>query len=279
MSAIFNKFEAFIEELAEGSHDLGSDQLVLALTNSPPLTSDTVIGDISQIAYTYASSRSITTVTSAQIDGVYKLVVSDIELLATGGSIGPFRYGVIYNDTSATDLLVGWLDYGTSLTISAGASKTVELGGDSGLLTLNYDLTEFVYCENQDVYDIFGKTNVLEWANMLELATSHADYDAEISRRMKVARQYATNDMDELLRGGSYLVPFTGDAITRSVARCCALKAGSWLFEWRRDEEEDRYAKMEAKADMLLEQIRKDVRRLDESNQTVKGTRAPSAIT
>ena len=109
-------------------------------------------------------------------------------------------------------------------------------------------------------------------------ATTHEDYEDEIDRRMTASLAYAKEDMDDLLRGGGYDVPFVGAAITSTIKRCCALKAGAWLFEWRRDDDEDdRYNNMEKKADRLIEQIRRDVRRFDTSLQTVKGTRAPSA--
>ena len=152
----------------------------------------------------------------------------------------------------------------------------------SGNTTQEYTLPAATYgtsyAENQDIYDIFGESNVLEWANMQELATTHEDYEDEIDRRMTASLAYAKEDMDDLLRGGGYDVPFVGAAITSTIKRCCALKAGAWLFEWRRDDDEDdRYNNMEKKADRLIEQIRRDVRRFDTSLQTVKGTRAPSA--
>jgi hypothetical protein len=136
--ATFNKFNAFVEHVAEKVHNLGSDQLVVALTNSAPLASNSVLADITQITYTNLSSRNITTSTSSQTSGLYKLVVNDLTLTASGGSVGPFRYIVVYNDTptSPADPLIGNYDYGSSLTLASGESLTIDFDGVNGLLTI-----------------------------------------------------------------------------------------------------------------------------------------------
>lgn len=136
--ATFNKFNAFVENVAEKVHNLGSDQLVVALTNSAPLASNSVLADITQITYTNLSSRNITTSTSSQTSGLYKLVVNDLTLTASGGSVGPFRYIVVYNDTptSPADPLIGYYDYGSSLTLASGESLTIDFDGVNGLLTI-----------------------------------------------------------------------------------------------------------------------------------------------
>ena len=126
--ATFNKFNAFVEHVAEKVHNLGSDQLVVALTNSAPTASNSVLADITQITYTNLSSRNITTSTSSQTSGLYKLVVNDLTLTASGGSVGPFRYIVVYNDTptSPADPLIGWYDYGSDITVAAGETFTLD---------------------------------------------------------------------------------------------------------------------------------------------------------
>lgn len=134
--ATFNKFNSFVEALAEKTHNLGSDQLVVALTNSAPSAANTVLADITQISYTNCSSRNITTSSSAQTSGTYKLILTDLVLTASGGTVGPFQYVVIYNDTATSDELIGWYDYGSALTLNSGETLTIDFDGTNGLLQI-----------------------------------------------------------------------------------------------------------------------------------------------
>ena len=136
--ATFNKFQPFVEHLAEGVHNLGTGQLVVALTNTAPNATDDVLADITQITYTNLSSRNITTSSSAQTSGTYRLILTDLVLTASGGSVGPFRYVVIYNDTptSPADPLIGYYDYGSSITLADGETLTIDFDGTNGLLSL-----------------------------------------------------------------------------------------------------------------------------------------------
>jgi hypothetical protein len=133
--ATFNKFNSFVEALAEKAHNLGSDQLVVALTNSAPAAANTQLSDITEISYTNLSSRNITTSSSTQTGGTYKLVLTDLVLTASG-AVGPFRYAVIYNDTSTGDLLIGYYDYGSSISLANGETLTLDFDPTNGILQL-----------------------------------------------------------------------------------------------------------------------------------------------
>ena len=136
--ASFNKFYCFVEDLAEKKHNLGSDTLTVALcaAANPPSLSNTVLANITQISYTNLSSRVLSTVSSSQTTGTYKLVVSDLVLTASGGAVAAFRYIVIYNDTAANDELIGYYDYGSDLTLADGESLTLDFNATNGLLQL-----------------------------------------------------------------------------------------------------------------------------------------------
>lgn len=134
--ASYNKFNAFVEAVAEKVHNLGSDQLTLALCNTAPTAANSVLADLTQISYTNLSSRNLTTSSSSQTSGVYKLVVADITLTASGGSVGPFRYVVVYNSTAASGNLIGYFDYGSSVTLADTETFTVDFDGSNGLLTI-----------------------------------------------------------------------------------------------------------------------------------------------
>jgi len=134
--ASFVKFQPFVEALAEKVHNLGSDQLTMTLTNTTPNATDDMLADITQISYTNLSSRNLTTSSSAQTSGTYKLVLADLVLSASGGSVGPFRYVVIYNDTATNDELIGYYDYGSSITLADGETLTIDFDGTNGVLQL-----------------------------------------------------------------------------------------------------------------------------------------------
>lgn len=132
----FIKFRAFSEAIAEKKHNLGSDQLKIALSNSDPLSSTSaVLADITQISYTNLSSRNITTTSSVQTGGLYKLKCSDLTLLASG-AVATFRYIILYNDTATNDDLIGYYDYGLSVTLANGQSFKISFDQTNGVLTI-----------------------------------------------------------------------------------------------------------------------------------------------
>lgn len=138
--ATFNKFNQFVEDLAHKVHNLGSDAHTVALTAqaNAPVATNTVLANLTQISYTNCSARLITTTSSAQTSGTYKLVLQDLTLTASGGPVGPFRYVVIYNDTptSPADPLIGWYDYGSEITLADTEQLTINFDDANGVLQL-----------------------------------------------------------------------------------------------------------------------------------------------
>lgn len=136
--ATYTKFQPFIENVMEKVHNLGSDTLKVALTNSAPNATDGTLSQITQISagngYTTGGNQAVQS-SSAQSSGTYKLICADVVFTASGGSFGPFRYAVLYNDTAANDELIAYWDYGTSITITNGNSFTVDLDQTGGVFT------------------------------------------------------------------------------------------------------------------------------------------------
>ena len=135
--ATFNKFNSFVEAVAEKVHNLGSDTLTIALCNSAnaPVAGNTVLANLTQISYANLSSRVITTTSSVQTAGTYKLILADL-ILTASGAVATFRYIVIYNDTATNDELVGYYDYGSDLTLASGDTLTIDFDGSAGVLTI-----------------------------------------------------------------------------------------------------------------------------------------------
>lgn len=139
--AAYNKFENFVEDCLKGVHDFSSDTFRLALSNSAPVATNTILSDITQIAdgggYT-APGYQLDNVTLSETSGTAKVVIDDEVITATGAAIATFRYLVLFNDTPSSPLnpLIAWYDYGSGLTLADGESLTVDFDGSNGVFTL-----------------------------------------------------------------------------------------------------------------------------------------------
>lgn len=134
------KFEVFSENLAEKVHNLDSDTIKVLLTNSAPnAATNTVKADITEISAGngYTAGGEDTQNATSRSGGTTTVTATDVVWTASGGSIGAFRYVVAYNDTptSPADPLIEYWDYGSSITLAAGETFTVDFGA-SGLMTI-----------------------------------------------------------------------------------------------------------------------------------------------
>lgn len=127
--ATFNKHNAWAENMCE-SANCGTDQFVVYLTNTLPTAANSVLADITQIAYTNLSSRNITTTSSSQASGTYTLVFTDLTLTASG-AVATFQYVGIYDDTptSPADPLVGWYALPAPITMAASETLLIDFTG------------------------------------------------------------------------------------------------------------------------------------------------------
>lgn len=133
--ASYNKFNDFSEQLVNGVHDFDANTFKIALSNSAPTASNTVLADITQISGTngYTTGGTATTIAVSETSGTTTVTGTQVVFTASGGSMGPFRYVVLYNDsaTSPLDALIAWWDYGSSITLADGETFTVKFSNTS----------------------------------------------------------------------------------------------------------------------------------------------------
>ena len=137
--ASFVKYQKGVEALLEGIN-AGSDTWKIALSNrTPVVATDATLTDAVEISATNgytAGGNAATTASSTQTGGVYKLVLnSPSTWTASGGSIGPFQYAILYDAT--TNNLIGYWDYGSTVTLSVGEQFSVVLDGSNGVFTVS----------------------------------------------------------------------------------------------------------------------------------------------
>lgn len=133
--AVYNKFDSFVEAVCEKVHNLQSDQLMVALSNVAPSSSNTKLADITEIAYTNLSSRVLVTSSSAQSGGLYKLILNDLVLTASG-TVATFRYVIIYNNTATNKELIAYFDNGSPVTMGNADTYTLDFDNANGILQL-----------------------------------------------------------------------------------------------------------------------------------------------
>lgn len=138
--ASFNKFNVFTKDLINGVHNFTSNTFKVLLTNTAPTSANAVKADLTEISAGngYSAGGSTSAMTVSTSTGTAKATAADVVFTASGGTIGPFRYAVLYNDTptSPADPLIGWFDYGSSITLNDTETLTVDFDGSAGVLTV-----------------------------------------------------------------------------------------------------------------------------------------------
>jgi hypothetical protein len=142
--AVYNKFQDYVEQLNKAVHNWSSHTFKAAFSNTSPVATNTVLADITQIAtangYTGGAGGGVLldSVTLTETTGTAKVTIADEVFTAAGGSVGPLRYVVLYNDsaTSPADALVAWYDYGSSITLLDTETLTIDFDAAAGVWTL-----------------------------------------------------------------------------------------------------------------------------------------------
>lgn len=131
-TSAFNKFQDFSEQLTRGVHDFDAHVFKVALTNSAPVATNTVLANITQISAGngYTTGGNTTTISVSETTGTTTVSGTEVVFTATG-AMGTFRYAVLYNDTAANDELIGWFDYGTNISMTSGETFTIRFSNAS----------------------------------------------------------------------------------------------------------------------------------------------------
>lgn len=139
--AAFNKFNAFTKNLVDGVFNFATGHVhKVMLTNTAPVAANSVKADLTEISAGngYTAGGTASAMSTATASGVAKVTGVDVVFTAAGGSIGPFRYAVLYDDTptSPADPLIGFWDYGSAVTLADTETFTVDFDGTNGILTV-----------------------------------------------------------------------------------------------------------------------------------------------
>lgn len=139
--ASFTKYNTFADEVSKGGHNLQTAVFKLALTNTAPTAAtdtvwNTTVAPAPAAANGYtAGGNTLTTSSATTTAGTFKLVLADSVFTATAGGIGPVRYAIIYN-SSASNKVVGYYDYGSSITLASTETLTFDADATNGVLTI-----------------------------------------------------------------------------------------------------------------------------------------------
>jgi hypothetical protein len=134
--ASYVKFYQFTDDLCSGVHNFATGAIKFYLSNATPDQSlDAIKTDLAEITNQngYTAPVTITVSSVTQSTGTCSVAVSDPAVVtASGGTVGPFRYVVIYNDTptSPADPLICYYDYGSSITLQDGETFTLDMGAN-----------------------------------------------------------------------------------------------------------------------------------------------------
>ena len=136
----YNKFNNFVQDIAQGVHHLQSDALTYALcpSTSPPVATNSVLANITQVAnYTNLSPRVPTITSCVQTGGLLKLILQNLTLTqsVTAQTQG-FEFVVLYNATPVNGNLIAWWDYGSSVTLQINDTFAIQPDQTNGILQI-----------------------------------------------------------------------------------------------------------------------------------------------
>ncbi len=127
----YNKFNQFVGDEGEGIYNLDTHVLKMYLTNTTPVATMEIKSELAEITAQNGYPAGGIDVQNTWIEsgGTATLGGTSITFTASGGSFGPFRYAVLYDDTptSPADPLIAWWDYGTSVSTTAPETFKIDI--------------------------------------------------------------------------------------------------------------------------------------------------------
>jgi len=140
--AAYNKFNLTVDDMLKAINNYGTDGLKVMLTNTLPVATNHVYGDISANELAsgngYATGGATVPGTGlSNASGVESLAGTAVTWTSSTGSMGPFRYVVLYDNSSASKTLIAWWDIGASTTLNgANGDQFVWTPAGSVIFTL-----------------------------------------------------------------------------------------------------------------------------------------------
>ena len=135
--ATYVSIDQHVENLLKGVHDFTSDgtsTITVALTTNANaiVATNSVLADLTEIAYTNLSTRVLANVTAEHVTGTVHLAADDIVLTASGGAVATFRWVTLYDDDPASPLnpLICFYDHGSDVTLADGETYTIDFATD-----------------------------------------------------------------------------------------------------------------------------------------------------
>jgi hypothetical protein len=138
----FVKFNVFARDCLNGAHRLSTDTVKVMLSNTAPVATNAVKADITEITAQNGYSAGGIALTGVAVSNpsgtIGKLAAAAATLTAAGGSFGPWRYAIAFNDTQATPAkpLIGYWDYGSSVTTNDGEQVIITPDQTNGILQI-----------------------------------------------------------------------------------------------------------------------------------------------
>lgn len=133
-TASYAKFQPAVEVMLEGAN-LGTDSWAIKLATAVNVSAGTITETTNGGGYTTGGNSVGTNSTATHSSGTYKVTLSDPAVWTASGGGFTFQYAVLVNTTTGTNW--GYWDYGTSQTVAAGETVTVDLDGANGVFTVS----------------------------------------------------------------------------------------------------------------------------------------------